>query len=403
MCRLHPTKTNHTRRANPVLNRYDIALELARTSSFANSFTYSVKTFPFNTINSSKGKEGKPNNNKMSSIGPQLPPQLTKRKHDDDNESTSSSNKHPRRDDDAAHPPRNQDEIDVNSSGSDSEDDYGPPRPSTLPAAPAPRSVGPSLPPHLADNEDEINLSDSDSDALPQPPPATAANLPTNSNSDSDSSEDDDDDDDFGPSLPSASAPRARQIGPSLPPSGLDDAPKRDEWMLAPPPSSSTFSERDTTKLRARKFASKPSAAPSASSAPGAPSIWTETPEEKLKRLQDAVLGRTSAFSSAEAGGGGGGASELQQKRQLRDEALAADIQARRGKTLLEEHQGEKMKKKQAGAVARPEDEEDDPSKRAFDRDKDMAVGGRITATQRKQLIDKSANFGGRFQKGSFL
>ncbi|KAL7901967.1 hypothetical protein HDV63DRAFT_377858 [Trichoderma sp. SZMC 28014] len=323
-----------------------------------------------------------------SSIGPQLPPQLTKRKHDEDDESASSSNKHPRRDNDAAQPPRNQDEIDINGSDSDSEDDYGPPRPSTLPAAPASRSVGPSLPPHLAaaaNNEDEINLSDSDSDPLP---PATASNP----HPDSESS----DDDDFGPSLPSASAPR-RQIGPSLPPSDLDDAPKRDEWMLAPPPSSSTFSERDTTKLRARKFASKPSAKAS-SSAPGAPSIWTETPEEKLKRLQDAVLGRTSASSSTEAGG----ESELQRKKQLRDEALAADIQAQRGKTLLEEHQGGK-KKAAAGAAARPEDEEDDPSKRAFDREKDMAVGGRITATQRKELINKSANFGGRFQKGSFL
>ncbi|KAH8129808.1 hypothetical protein FP744_10006952 [Trichoderma asperellum] len=351
----------------------------------------------------------------MSSIGPQLPPHLTKRKHDDDDDddtddtSTCPSNKHPRRDDNTAQPPQNQDEIDINGSSSDSEDDYGPPRPSTLPAAPAPRSVGPSLPPHLAaaanNNEDEINLSDSDSDPLPQPPPATAAATATNPpNPDPDSDSSDDDDDDFGPSLPSASAPRARQIGPSLPPSDLDAAPKRDEWMLAPPPSSSTFSERDTTKIRARKFASKPSAAPA--SAPGAPSIWTETPEEKLKRLQDSVLGRTpSASSSAEAGGGGGGgASELQRKKQLRDEALAADIQAQRGKTLLEEHQGagEKRKKK-AGAAARPEDEEDDPSKRAFDREKDMAVGGRITATQRKELINKSANFGGRFQKGSFL
>ncbi|KAL6904681.1 hypothetical protein GGI43DRAFT_397861 [Trichoderma evansii] len=328
----------------------------------------------------------------MSSIGPQLPPHLTKRKHDDDDESTSSSNKHPRRDDNNAQPSRNQDEIDINGSDSDSEDDYGPPRPSITPAEPASRSVGPSLPPHLAaaaNNEDEINLSDSDSDLMPQPPPAAAAANPPNANSDSESS--DDDDDDFGPSLPSASAPR-RQIGPSLPPSELDDAPKRDEWMIAPPPSSSTFSERDTTKIRARKFASKPSAKPS--SAPGAPSIWTETPEEKLKRLQDSVLGRTSA-SSGEAGG----ASELERKKQLRDEALAADIHAQRGKTLLEEHQGGKKK----AGPSRPEDEEDDPSKRAFDREKDMAVGGRITATQRKELINKSANFGGRFQKGSFL
>jgi hypothetical protein len=162
--------------------------------------------------------------------------------------------------------------------------------------------------------------------------------------------------------------------------------------MLAPPPSSSTFSERDTTKIRARKFASKPK--PTSSTAPGAPSIWTETPEEKLRRLQDSVLGRTSSTSD-----GPSSLSEEQQRKARRDEALAAEIHAQRGKTLLEEHQGGK---KAAGGKP-DEEEEDDPSKRAFDREKDMAVGGRITSTQRRELINKSANFGGRFQKGSFL
>ncbi|KAM0262861.1 hypothetical protein ACHAQJ_001452 [Trichoderma viride] len=331
----------------------------------------------------------------MSSIGPQLPPHLTKRRRDsddDDNDSTSSANKHPRRDD-AAQSLQNQDEIDINGSGSDSEDDYAPPRPSALPVAAA-RTVGPSLPPHIAttNNDDEINLSDADSDPGPAPPATTTAANP-NINPDSESSEDDDDD--FGPSLPSASAPRARQIGPSLPPSEFDEAPKRDEWMLAPPPSSSTFTERDTTRIRARKFASKPSKAPPAA---GAPSIWTETPEEKLKRLQDSVLGRApSAFEA-----GSSDLTEKQRKKQLRDEALSADLLAKRGKTLLEEHQGGKKKAVAVGA-ARDEDEEDDPSKRAFDKEKDMAIGGRITATQRRELVNKSANFGGRFQKGSFL
>ncbi|KAJ4862864.1 hypothetical protein T069G_03818 [Trichoderma breve] len=298
----------------------------------------------------------------MSSIGPQLPPQLKRSRDDTDDDTSTTSNKHARREDSL----QNQDEIDLNASGSDSEDDYAPKMPA---AAAAARSVGPSLPPHLTanNNDDEINLSDSDSDT--------------------------DSDDDFGPSLPSASAPR-RQIGPSLPASLEDDAPKRDDWMLAPPPSSSTFSERDTTRIRARKFSSKPK--PSSSSTPGAPSIWTETPEEKLKRLQDSVLGRTSSTSD-----GASNLSEEQQRKARRDEALAANIQAQRGKTLLEEHQGGK---KAVTASGKPdEEEEDDPSKRAFDREKDMAVGGRITSTQRRELINKSANFGGRFQKGSFL
>ncbi|KAK4084532.1 uncharacterized protein Triagg1_1012 [Trichoderma aggressivum f. europaeum] len=316
----------------------------------------------------------------MSSIGPQLPPQ-PKRSRDDSDDDTTTSNKHARREDSL----QNQDEIDLNASGSDSEDDYAPLMPA---AAAAARTAGPSLPPHLAanNNDDEIALSDSDSDTGPAPPPGANPNPNANTDLDSDS------DDDFGPALPSSSAPR-RQIGPSLPPSLQDDAPKRDDWMLAPPPSSSTFSERDTTRIRARKFASKPK--PSSSAAPGAPSIWTETPEEKLRRLQDSVLGRTSS-----APGDPSNLSEEQQRKACRDEALAANIQAQRGKTLLEEHQGGN---KAAAAGGKPDEEEDDPSKRAFDREKDMAVGGRITSTQRRELINKSANFGGRFQKGSFL
>ncbi|KAL6876601.1 hypothetical protein J3F83DRAFT_726395 [Trichoderma novae-zelandiae] len=364
----------------------------------------------------------------MSSIGPQLPPHLAKRRRgsdaDADGIATASSNKHARRDESV----ENQDEIDLNASGSGSEDEYATSRPASLPApasaapapapAPTPKVAGPSLPPHLANtanNDDEITLdnSDSDSDTGPAPPPNHHHNPPSpplphpptataNPNPDSESSSSDDDDD-FGPSLPTAA--HRRQIGPSLPPSLDDDAPKRDEWMLAPPPASNTFTERDTTRLRARKFASKPSSSSVASAANAAaggagPSIWTETPEEKLRRLQDSVLGRTSAASDAQSG-----LSEQQHKKSLRDEALSASIQAQRGSTLLEQHQGSKKSAAAAGSSkgGKVEEEEDDPSKRAFDREKDMAVGGRITATQRRELINKSANFGGRFQKGSFL
>ncbi|OTA04459.1 hypothetical protein A9Z42_0050450 [Trichoderma parareesei] len=352
----------------------------------------------------------------MSSIGPQLPPHLTKRRRDsdtdDDDDDNTSSNKHARRDD----PPPNQDEIDLNASASsDSEDDYAPPKPPSQPTtapsttAPAPKAavVGPTLPPHLlannttTTNKDEIALDNSDSEDTGPAPPSPPSFHPT-ANTNPDDSESSDDDS-FGPSLPTAAT--RRQIGPSMPPSTDDDAPKRDEWMLAPPPSSNTFSERDTTRIRARKFASKPSAVSAANASAGGPassSIWTETPEEKLRRLQDSVLGRTSSDAAAAQAG----MSEKQLKKLQRDEALSASIQATRGKTLLEEHQGGGSRKSASssrGKVVGAEEEEDDPSKRAFDREKDMAVGGRITATQRRELINKSANFGGRFQKGSFL
>lgn len=311
----------------------------------------------------------------MSSIGPQLPPQLSKRKRTPEDDSDNAQNppasppaKNPR----TQGPSANRDEIDLDDSDDDS-DGYGP-----KPLA------GPSMP---ANNKDEIDLSsDSGLETGPAPPVPplsnpTAADPPDEDNSSSD-------DDDFGPSLPTAAS--KPQIGPSLPPSTEgQEAPQRDSWMLAPP-TGGTFTERDPTKIRARKFASN-SASKGSSSQPS--SIWTETPEEKLKRLQDSVLGRSN--QDQEIANNAAGKSKEQQDR---DHKIAANIEAQRGKSLYEEH-GQRRRDK---GVDKGE-EEDDPSKRGFDREKDMALGGRIGTAQRRELLNKAADFGGRFQKGSFL
>ncbi|EFZ03624.1 DUF3752 domain protein [Metarhizium robertsii] len=259
-----------------------------------------------------------------------------------------------------------------------------------------------SLPPakqaRASNNADEIDLSDSNSDSSfgpPAPPSTTTAPIKpcppakpdsTSLPADSDSS----DSDSYGPSLPTATSKRPT-IGPSLP--ATDPAPQRDTWMLAPP-SSSGYTERDPTRMRNRKFTSKPA---TTSSAPS--SIWTETPEEKLKRQRDALLGRTT-----EASADGGSASQRTKHQEERDRKIAATIDAHRGKSLYDEHS---RKRRDDGAkngrAAHDDDDDDDPSKRAFDREKDMAVGGKIGEKARRELINKSANFGGRFQKGSFL
>ncbi|ATY59711.1 hypothetical protein A9K55_002799 [Cordyceps militaris] len=329
----------------------------------------------------------------MSSIGPQLPPQpSSKRKRTpeppDNDENGAAAPKHTR---------RNANEIDLDDASSDSDDEYGPRAPAA-PTASRP-SLGPSLPPPAAQNTNEISLDDSDSDSGPAPPfSAPPAKQPaTAPDSDSDS------DDDYGPALPSASNARHKPIGPAMPPSsGSPSAPVRDEWMLAPPVNNG-YTERDPTKLKARKFTSKPFASASASSAGGGDvaAIWTETPEEKLKRLQDAVLGRSD--------GSGGQAAAVTEARSRDEEArnrkIAASIAATRGKSLYDEHQGAKEKRSDVGGRRGKagEDEDDDPSKRAFDREKDMALGSKIGTAQRRELVAKSANFGGRFQKGSFL
>ncbi|KAI8684710.1 DUF3752 domain-containing protein [Fusarium keratoplasticum] len=309
----------------------------------------------------------------MSSIGPQLPPHLSKRKRTPERDASPPS-KHRR----SESPAKNKDEIDLD----DSDDDYGP-------SAPAPQkaSIGPSLPPS---NKDEIDLdSGSDSDTGPAPPKRTVgpapppADLSTRPDTGPDS--DSDSEDDYGPALPGASNANKPTIGPQLP--AAEPAPQRDSWMLAPP-SASGYSERDPTKMRNRKFASKPA---SSSGPSTVSSIWTETPEEKLKRLQDSVLGRGDKTVETDP------KAALAKDEEERNRKISANIEAQRGKSLYAEHQARREKD---GEKA---EEEDDPSKRGFDREKDMAIGGKIGTAQRRELMNKAANFGGRFQKGSYL
>lgn len=368
----------------------------------------------------------------MSSIGPQLPPHLTKRKRSPDDESPDSPSAKTSR-------PNNDNEIALDGEESDSDDVYGPsaPRPEAT-AGPQRPSIGPTLPPTAASgsNTDEIALnSDSDDDDTgpappsapkttaaqprrvmgPAPPPADLASRPTTA-PDADAGSDSDSDDDYGPALPGA-APSNRS-GPSFPPmpAAAPERPARDDWMLAPPEPTG-YQERDPTKIRARKFASGASATsrPAGGAGGGISSIWTETPEQKAKRLADAVLGRGADEPAAAAGKGksksagpghGGDGNDGQQDK------IRAFTEQTRGKSLYEQHQtakkaggaggGSGSAGKKAGAGGGDE-EDDDPSKRAFDREKDMGLGMKITASQRKELLNRASDFGGRFQKGNYL
>lgn len=354
----------------------------------------------------------------MSSIGPQLPPHLSKRKRDDGEVADSPPNSPP-----SKAPRPNKDEISLDND-SDSDDGYGP----------GAASIGPSMPPQPQpstnnnNNNDEIALDDGsdDDDTGPAPPPSTTtapkrvmgpapppAALserpphPPDSDSDSDS--------DYGPALPGSSShlknassfPNQSSSATAEP-----EVPKRDDWMLAPPTANTGYQERDPTKIKARKFASG-GARPLADKSGGVSAIWTETPEEKAKRLKDAVLGRGKADDSNGSAQQKRGGSKQQQQHQ--DDKIRTFTEAIRGKSLYEEHQAAKKAGKipaNAGGAKKgstsqqggnDDEEDDDPSKRAFDREKDMAVGGKITASQRKDLVNRASDFGGRFQKGNYL
>lgn len=342
----------------------------------------------------------------MSSIGPQIPSQHSskrKRTPEPDTDNTSSHTKHPR---------HNADEIALDDS--DSEDDCGPLAPGAGPAAPtvSKPALGPTLPPTASiANKDEIGLddSDSDSDVGPAPPPLARRSGPMPTTTEESSEAGSSSEDDYGPALPNKVSRRG-PIGPFMPPtdSSSSTAPVRDEWMLALPVNTG-YSERDPTKLKARKFTSKPSAASYSSAAAGGgpggggiSALWTETPEEKLKRLQDAVLGRSDG--TGKSAGEVAAADARAREQAERDQKIAASIASHRGKSLYDEHQGGADG---GGAGGRRSgkggEEDDDPSKRAFDREKDMSLGSKMGAAQRRELVAKSANFGGRFQKGSFL
>ncbi|KAI1649942.1 uncharacterized protein F4817DRAFT_299862 [Daldinia loculata] len=393
----------------------------------------------------------------MSSVGPQLPPHLSKRKRTPEDESADSPAAKLRATEGAQ---TNQDEIDLDSDDDD-DDGYGPPAPQpaaktsigptlppsntdeiklddsddddTGPSAPPPPtntrpSIGPTLPPA---NKDEIQLEDKnnsfDDEAAPAPPPAPPSakrvhgpapppaplsERPTTSaNSDSDS--DSDDDDDYGPALPTSISHIQRQTQARAAEEAARAAeaaagPQRDDWMLAPP-TASGYRAPDPTKLKNRRFASGPRAASSAA-APGSEisSIWTETPEQKRKRLENAVLGRsddttqarTTSSSGAARGAGSTAAADapLSKEAQEQQDRVRSYTEATRGRSLYEEHQSSRQ-----GRKLQADEEEDDPSKRAFDREKDMKLGGRIGTAQRRELLNRAADFGGRFAKGKYL
>lgn len=359
----------------------------------------------------------------MAPIGPQLPPHLAKRKRSpvDDESPDSPPSKSTRR------RPTNQDELALGGLDSSEDDGYGPSAPKasapigpTMPPAPTARtslasssSIGPTLP-SAGPARPPPSAGATPGAATPPPPPprrvhgpapppASLSERPSRSPSPSSDSEDD-----YGPALPGAVPSRHQQTA-ALPAEPEPEVPRRDDWMLAPPSAAPGYRERDPTKIRSRKFASGATATTRPRDG-GAEisSIWTETPEEKARRLADAVLGRggepSQQQSRQQASAGANGRSG---EAAPRDDKIRAFTEQTRGRSLYEEHQSTLKAGKSSASGARKggevEEEEDDPSKRAFDREKDMGLGSKISASKRKELLNRASDFGGRFSKGNYL
>jgi hypothetical protein len=293
----------------------------------------------------------------MPSIGPQLPPHLSKRKRSDDEASDSDS---------------------------------------STDTTKRPRAIGPYPRPAPSTGPDDVPLSPK------RPDPAPPAQ-------DQEEEESSSDDDDVGPALPpsttssTANAPHANPQGLQPPPTQSKEPPKREAWMTMAPTSGDWASRPpDPTKLKARKFNStKPrSRGAAAGSGTGGEGSWNETPEEKAERLRRQVLGGTApstggkgsskagavnaAFASAED------SAREKAKREEEKRAMAAHAAAR-GPSLYTSHQKTKT------------EEDDDPSARAFNREKDIGGGMGINATRRNQMLNAAKGFGGRFGEARYL
>lgn len=129
------------------------------------------------------------------------------------------------------------------------------------------RVIGPTLPPAAQSPESKASSAESETDS----------------------------DDDFGPSMPPSNGVSGQQIQPTLPGSSsvASDHEKkesqRDQWMLHPPEQSDWATKIDPTQLRNRKFQTGKSARTSATKQ--VDSSWVETPEERMRRLGDEVMG----------------------------------------------------------------------------------------------------------------
>ncbi|KIW21279.1 hypothetical protein PV08_01859 [Exophiala spinifera] len=288
----------------------------------------------------------------MSSVGPQLPPELQKRKRSADED----------------------EDDDEQGSSSDASTGPLPQRPaskkSSSPSPKRSRVIGPTLPPAPLDER-------------PSTPP------PLDEGEESESS---DDDDEFGPRLPSASdaSKPVHSASSQVPPSNAPPARlQRDEWMTMAPENGDWSSRIDPTKLKNRKF-NTTKGAKGPPQAGGGGASWHETPEEKQARLRREVLGISNPTASSD------NSKTKTTTGSTHDEATAKRVREyrdkQRGPSLYASHSSSNK------AV-----EEDDPSARAFDREKDIAGGTAISATKRREMVKKAADLSSRFSEARYL
>ena len=328
----------------------------------------------------------------MSAAGPELPPHLlAKRKRQQEeaqkNDPSTSSGANQQS-------PKRQKVTGPELPPSASSTPAGPSLPPTV-SSPA---VGPTLPPSEPQPARPV--------AGPAPPPAPLDERPS---APPDSDDDDSDDDGYGPALPTAAdLNSSANIGPSIPqPAAAPVKTQRDEWMTLPPQQDDLAARMDPSKMRARGFNTGKNARGGNTTPAGGniAAAWTETPEEKLKRLQDEAMGvKPATAGHVDAKEAARNKQKEAEARHIREQTVSlfppnkircqADLHLQdkaRGPSLMAQHK-----------ESNPENKDDDPSKRAFNREKDIG-GSSLGLVDKKDLLNKASNFGSKFSGGGYL
>lgn len=222
------------------------------------------------------------------------------------------------------------------------------------------RKIGPSLPPATSEFRDRHEHHPSSSD----------------------------NDDDFGPALPSdhetKPVPVVADTGTAAPSSSIQPKTQRDSWMTVAPSSGDWSSRVDPTKLKSRKFNTSKSTTVKTRDS----DLWHETPAQKQARLQEESLGLRKLDKPATAPRS---PTVMNSEDNVETARRIREYNASRGPSLYSAHQ------QKQGVEG-----DDDPSARAFDREKDIG-GGVLNAAKRRDIVKKSSDFNSRFSSAKYL
>ena len=188
-------------------------------------------------------------------------------------------------------------------------------------------------------------------------------------------------------------------------PAERDQKLRRDEWMTMAPKQDDLAARMDPGKQRPRGF-NTGKGARGANSLDDDSSTWHETPEQKQKRLADEMMGVSKPASSTVGPQRPKPGSDDATTEKIREHAVRSfktpccfqtylyAVQAKtRGSSLMDQHS-----KQNKGTEL-----DDDPSKRAFDLEKDMGSGMQVGHAQRQEMLKKASNFSSKFSGGSYL